>query len=82
MIDNKLIKSFALLEDIGPSKKGDIVTLRRYQAMIPLTDNELYFENGCNGHTFSKGWLVNNLWSKVKPHEFFKDLKEKFEYLT
>lgn len=82
MIDKKLIKSFVLMEDIEPSKKGDVVTLRRYQAMIPINDMELCFENGCNGHNFSKEWLVNNLWSKVKPHEFFKSLEEKFEHLS
>ena len=82
MVDRKLIKSFVLMEDIEPSKKGDVVTLRRYQAMIPITDMELYFENESNRHTFSKGWLVNNLWSKVKPHELFKSLEEKFEHLS
>ena len=82
MVDKKLIKSFVLLEDINPSKKGDVITLRRYQAMIPISDMELFFENGINGHTFSKQWLVDNMWNKVKPHEFFSNLKEKFEHIT
>lgn len=82
MVNNKLIKSFVLLEDEGPSKKGEVITMRRYQAMIPLSDMELYFENESNGHTFSKRWLVDNMWSKVKPHEFFSDLNEKFEHIT
>jgi hypothetical protein len=81
MIDNKLIKSFVLIEDVGKSKKGDVVTLRRRQAMIPIDEMELYFENESNGHTFSKRWLVDNMWHKAKPHEMFSGLHEKFEHI-
>lgn len=82
MIETKLIKSFILMVDVGESKKGDIVTMRNNQAMVPLTDMELYFENKENTHTFSKKWLVDNMWSKVKPHEMFKSLEEKFKHIT
>lgn len=82
MIETKLIKSFILLEDVEPSKKGDIVTMRNRQAMIPISEMELYFENKGNRHTFSKKWLLDNLWHKAKPHEMFKSLEEKFEHIT
>ena len=80
-VDEKLIKSFILLEDIPPSQKGDVISLRKYQGMVPVTDDDLYFDEEKNNHTFTKKFLLKNLGEKTEINEVFFDLKEKFNYL-
>lgn len=75
-MDKRLIKSFVLNQDISHSRKGDVIELRKYQAMVPLTQEELYFENPKNNHTFTFGFLI----TVAQPHSCFKNLKEKCNY--
>jgi hypothetical protein len=80
MSNPKLIKSFIVTKKYENLKEGDIITMRRFQAQIPLIQDELYFESGSNSFSFS--FLNNNLSQKhVKVHEYFKNMEEKFDHL-
>lgn len=76
-----LIKSFQVISDIGISKVGDIITLRQYQANIPLKMEEMYFKNIKNSHTFTFNFLLSQLDEKIVVFEKFKTLEQKFKYL-
>jgi len=81
MSNTKLIKSFIVIKNYENLKEGDILTLRRFQAQIPLTHEELYFESGSNN--FSLGFIIKNLNEKVvKAHEHFNSVKEKFDHIA
>ena len=78
-MNERLIKSFVLIKDCKPSKKGDIIVLRKFQAQVPIPLEELYFENNNNNnHTFSFMFLIK----EAKPYEYFNNLKEKYNYFN
>lgn len=81
MPETKLVKSFILIEDVLPSRKGDIITIKRSQALIGLSIRELYFQNEENNQNLSFGWIIDNM-HKFKPKSYFKNLEEKFSHIS
>lgn len=81
MFNSKFAKSFVLLDDVGPSSKGDVFTLRPFQAVIPIVNDELVFKNKKNGHELNMKWFIENNRSKSKIKELFSSIEEKFEHI-
>jgi hypothetical protein len=82
VVNDKLIKSFVVLKDFEEFKKGDVLTMKRHQATIPLVNDLIMFESQSNGKNLSLHWLLQNNYTKVKPLDFFGDNREKFEHIT
>jgi len=81
MKNEKLIKSFTLLDKVEELQKGDVLVLKKFQGLIGLTAEELDFENSNSGKTLKLKWVLNN-FSKVKVKEYFKTKEEKFDYIS
>jgi len=82
MENTKLIKSFIVKKQNSIFKLGDIITLRKYQGLIPLKHEELYFESKLNGKNFTLNDLLSCLKKNLDVHEKFKCLDEKFDYVS
>jgi hypothetical protein len=81
MENHKLIKSFLVTSKIDNAKKGEILILKKHQGLIGGKEYELSFESDQTGSTFTKQTLLMKYGNKIKPKEYFKNLKEKFEHI-
>lgn len=79
---DKLIKSFVVLKSENGLEKGEKIVLRKYQAEVPLNQEELCFEseNGKRSYTFK--FLKSEIGNSVKVHECFASIHEKFDYIS
>lgn len=82
MEKHKLVKSYTVTSRIPNSKIGDVLILKKHQAMIGVSDQELLYESEKTGSTFTKKTLIHEYNNKVKIKEFFKNLNEKFEHIS
>ena len=81
-MEDKLIKSFIVIKRFHNLEIGEIIQLRKHQAMVPLEQDELYFECLKNEHNFSFKFLKSNLGKNTEIHECFSSLKEKFDHIS
>ena len=82
MEKHKLIKSFLVTSRIPNLKIGDVLIIKKHQAMIGLSDQELLYESVQTGSTFKKKTLLYDYNTKVKIKESFANISEKFEYIS
>lgn len=82
MINEKLIKSFIVIQDFDNFKKDEVLTMKRRQATIPLMNELIMFENQSSRENITLQRLLQNNYVKVKPLEFFQDNIEKFEHIS
>lgn len=82
MVNEKLLKSFILLQDFGKSRKGEEFIMKTRQATIPLMMEKIEFENKSNGDILTLKWFSENKFVKAKPSEFFDSIGDKFEHIT
>lgn len=82
MVNDKLIKSFFLLEDTNNSKKGDVFTMCTNQGTIPINDDVMRFRNQSNGEVLDFKWFTQNKFIKAMPCDFFNSMNDKFDHIT
>ena len=78
----KLVKSFLVTSSIPNSKRGDILILKKHQALVGLSDQDLLYESEKTGSTFSKKTLLFEYNTKFKIKDFFTNIHEKFEHIS
>lgn len=78
----KLIKSFVVIKESHGLKVGEIISIRKHQAQIPLHQDELYFQSERGGQTFTFKFLNSELGKTVKVHESFSSLHDKFDHIS
>jgi len=81
MDNHKLIKSFIVTSNISNAKKGETLVLKKHQGLIGGKEYDLFYESEQTGSTFTKQTLLAQHSNKIKPKEYFKNLKEKFEHI-
>ena len=77
----KLVKSYTVTSIIQNSKKGDVLVLKKSQALIGISDQDLLYESEQTGSTFTKKTLIYDHNTKIKIKECFANLSEKFEHI-
>jgi hypothetical protein len=81
MENHKLIKSFLVTSSIGSAKKGEVLIIKKHQGLIGGKEYDLFYESEQTGLIFTKQILLAQYSNKIKPKEYFKNLKEKFEHI-
>lgn len=79
---DKLIKSFVAIKSGNGLEKGEIILLKRSQAIVPLNQDELCFESDKSRMTFTFKALKHEMPDMVKVHEYFKSIEEKFDHIS
>lgn len=78
----KLIKSFVVIKESHGLKVGDVISVKKYQAEVPLQHEELFFENSKTNQSFKFKFLYSELGNTLKVHECFSSMKEKFDHIS
>lgn len=82
MSESKLIKSFIVIKEFSNFETGDIISLKKYQAEIPLQHDELFYDCPKSNQTYKFKNLISELNNSLEVHEYFGSLKEKFQHIS